>query len=91
MDIRIDITSEGPVVVLHVAGRLAGAAIKELTKASEPMQGNLVLDLSRLMYADDAGVELLRSLRGQGAEIRGGSAFIRFLIKNGSGHKSKGT
>jgi anti-anti-sigma regulatory factor len=90
MVIRIDINSAGPVVAVHVAGRLAGPAVNELANVCEPMEGNIVLELSKLKFADEAGVELLRSLRKEGAEIRGGSAFIKILINNGSGHKSEG-
>ncbi len=80
MDIRIDIESEGPEVVLHVAGRLTGPAIEQLSDVCEPIDGNYVLDLSKLMFADDAGAEAIRTLREGGAGIRGASSFIRLLI-----------
>jgi hypothetical protein len=81
MKIRIDIESEGPDVVFHVAGRLAGPAITQLEDVCEPMEGHCVLDLSHLMFADDAGAEAIRMLRERGAEIRGASSFIKLLIK----------
>jgi hypothetical protein len=34
------------------------------------------------MFADDAGVEAIRTLREQGAEISGASSFIRLLISD---------
>ena len=80
MEIRIDIESEGPDVVLHVAGRLTGPAFAELSEACEPMKGKFVLDLSKLKFADDAGAEAIRSLRERGAGIRGASTFIKLLI-----------
>ncbi len=80
MDIRIDIESKGPEVVLHVAGRLTGPAIVQLSDVCEPIDGNYVLDLSKLMFADDAGAEAIRTLREGGAGIRGASSFIRLLI-----------
>ena len=82
MEIRIDIESEGPDVVLRVAGRLTGPAIAQLSEASEPMEGRFVLDLSKLKFADDAGAEAIRSLRERGAEIRGASFFIKLLIND---------
>ena len=85
MEIRIDIESEGPDVVLHVAGRLAGAAITQLTDACEPIEGHYVLDLSKLMFADDAGAEAIRTIRERGADIRGASSFIKLLINGESG------
>ena len=86
MTIRIDIVSEGPVVVLHVAGRLTGPAIKELKHVCEQMEGNFVIDLSKLKFADDAGAEIIRNYRGNGANIRGASSFIKLLINGGSSH-----
>ena len=80
MELRIDIESEGPDVVLHVAGRLTGPAITQLADVCEPMEGHYVLDLSKLKFADDAGAEAIRILRDEGAVIRGASSFIKLLI-----------
>ena len=85
MDIRIDIESEGPDVVLHVAGRLTGSAITQLANVCEPMEGHYVLDLSKLKFADDAGAEAIRTLREGGADIRGASSFIKLLIDSETG------
>jgi len=85
MEIRIDIESEGPDVVLHVAGRLTGPAITQLSEACEPMSGRFVLDLSKLRFADDAGAEAIRTLRERGADIRGASSFIKLLINGETG------
>ncbi|MDH3752041.1 MAG: hypothetical protein OEU40_15760 [Gammaproteobacteria bacterium] len=84
MDIRIDIESEGPDVVLHVAGRLTGHAIAQLSDVCESVDGHYVLDLSKLMFADDAGAEAIRTMRERGADIRGASAFIKLLINSES-------
>jgi anti-anti-sigma regulatory factor len=85
MEIRIDIESEGPDVVLHVAGRLTGPAITQLSEACEPMKGRFVLDLSKLKFADDEGADAIRRLREKGADIRGASSFIKLLINGGTG------
>ena len=82
MEIRIDIESEGPDVVLHVAGRLTGPATKQLADVCEPMKSQYVLDLSKLMFADDAGADVIRALCERGAEIRGASTFIKLLINS---------
>jgi anti-anti-sigma regulatory factor len=84
MDIRIDIESEGPDVVLLVAGRLTGHAIAQLSDVCESVDGHYVLDLSKLKFADDAGAEAIRTLRERGADIRGASAFIKLLINSES-------
>ena len=85
MEMRIDIESEGPDVVFHVAGRLAGPAITQLEDVCEPMEGHCVLDLSNLMFADDAGAEAIRMLCERDAEIRGASSFIKLLINGETG------
>ncbi len=90
MVIRIDIDSEGPVVVLDVAGRLTGPAIKELEDVCAQMEGNFVMDLSKLKFVDDAGAEVIRNYREKGANIRGASSFIKLLINNGSPPRFKG-
>jgi len=85
MDIRIDIESEGPDVVLHVAGRLTGPAITQLVDVCEPMEGHYVLDLSKLMFTDDAGAKAIQTLQEGGAGIRGASSFLKLLINGETG------
>jgi anti-anti-sigma regulatory factor len=85
MNIRIDNETEGDEVVLRVAGRLAGDAVTQLTDACEPMEDHYVLDLSKLMFADDAGAEVIRTLCENGADIRGASTFIKLLINGETG------
>jgi anti-anti-sigma regulatory factor len=93
MAIRIDIGSYGSgdtgddAVVMRVAGRLAGDAVVHLTQACESANGSVVLDLSKLMFADDAGVEVIRALQKKGAEISGASSFIRLLIDDEPGYE----
>ncbi len=84
-EIRIDLESEGTDVVLHVAGRLTGPASSQLSEACEPMEGRLVLDLSKLRFADDARAEVIRTLREKGAHICGASSFIKLLINGETG------
>jgi len=38
------------------------------------------LDLSKLKFADDTGIDVIRKLREKGAEIRGASSFIKLLM-----------
>ncbi len=88
MAIRIDIdpidssaAGEGAVVI-RVAGRLADDAVTHLTDAFRTVEGSVVLDLSKLMFADDAGVEVIRTLQKNGAKISGASSFIKLLIND---------
>jgi anti-anti-sigma regulatory factor len=86
MDIRIDIETEGPVVILSISGRLVDSVTNQLTDICEPIEGDLVLDLSNLQFADDAAARVIRALTEEGAEIRGASSFIKLLIDgNGNG------
>jgi anti-anti-sigma regulatory factor len=83
MEIRIDITSEGPETVVNIIGRLSGAAVAELRKACDPIEGVFLMDLSNLLLADDAGIDVIRKLCEKGAEVRGASPFIQLLLDNG--------
>ena len=79
-DLRIDINTNEHVVVLELSGRLAGSTVTQLTDVCEPIEGMFVMDLSKLKFADDTGVDVIRMLREKGAEIRGASSFIKLLI-----------
>ena len=83
MEIRIDITSEGPETVVYITGRLSGAAVAELRKACDPIEGVFLLDLSNLLLADDVGIDVIRKLCEKGVEVRGASPFIQLLLDNG--------
>ena len=80
MDMRIDIETKSLVEVMQVSGRLVEPFIQQLTDLCEPLEGNFVLDLSNLVFADDAGIDVIRSLREKGADICGASSFIKLLI-----------
>jgi len=81
MAIRIDMKPEGPEVVVCLAGRLSGDdVIKQLMDSCDAIKGSFVLDLSKLIFADNAGVEVIRTLRERGVHIRGASTFIQLLI-----------
>ena len=62
MDIRFDIETEGPVVVLSISGRLVDSVTKQLTDICEPIEGDVVLDLSNLQFVDDAAARVIRTL-----------------------------
>jgi anti-anti-sigma regulatory factor len=80
MDIRIDIETKEPADVIHVSGRLVIPLMKQLTDVIELLEGNFVLDLSNLVFADSAGVDVIKSLLKNGTEVRGASTFINLLI-----------
>lgn len=80
MAIRIDINSEGPEVVVYLAGRLSGDASTQLRDICDPIKGVFVLDLSKLLFADDAGIDVIRAISARGAKIRGAIPFIQLLL-----------
>lgn len=88
MTIHIEINSEAPEAVVYLAGRLSGVATKQLRDACDPIKGSFVLDLSKLLFADDAGIDVIRAISERGAKIRGASQFIQLLMKE---HTQPGT
>ena len=85
--IRIDITSEGPETVVRTAGRLSGVAVAQLKKACDPIEGPFVIDISNLLFADDAGIDVIRRLSEKGAEVRGASPFVQLLLDDALGEE----
>ena len=82
MAIRIDINSEGHEVVVYLSGRLYADFAAQLINACDSIEGAFVLDLSKLLFADDAGIDVIRAIAEQGSKIRGASPFIWLLIGN---------
>ena len=79
MTIRIDVNPEGPEVVVYLAGRLSGDASEQLRDTCDSIDGTFVLDLSKLLFSDDAGIDVIRAISEQGTKIRGASKFIQLL------------
>jgi anti-anti-sigma regulatory factor len=79
MTIRIDVYSEGPEVVVYLAGRLSGDTAEQLRDTCDAIDGAFVLDLSKLLFSDDAGIDAMRVISEQGTQIRGASPFIQLL------------
>ena len=80
MEIRIDITSEGPETIVRVAGRLSGVMVAQFREACDSIEGAFVVDLSNLLFADDAGIDTISAIVDKGAEVRGVSPFIQLLL-----------
>ena len=90
MEIRIDITSEGSETVVRIAGRLSGAAVAQLRKVCDPIEDFFVLDLSYLLFADDAGIDVIRTMGLRGAKVRGASQFVQLLLDDAAGYETNG-
>jgi anti-anti-sigma regulatory factor len=51
----------------YLAGRLSGNASEQLRDTCDAINGAFVLDLSKLLFTDDAGIGVLRMISEQGA------------------------
>ena len=49
-----------------------------------------MLDLSNLLFADDAGIDVIRTLGEKGAELRGASPFVQLLLDDAPGEETDG-
>jgi anti-anti-sigma regulatory factor len=90
MEIRIDLTTDGSKTVVHVAGRLSGNAVGQLKKACGPIEDPFVMDLSNLLFADDAGIDSIRALAAKGAQVQKASPFVQLLLFTAPGWKTTG-
>jgi hypothetical protein len=79
MDCRIDVAQQPGFCVVHVAGRLTDAQVPDLLRVCATLVP-IRLDLAELDSANAVGVEALRRLRKEGAEIVGAPPFIELLL-----------
>ena len=78
------IVSEAPdLTTVRVIGRLRDDGVVILDEACAAARGPLVLDLSELTGASDAGARLLGRLSDQGAHLVGASPYVRLLLSRG--------
>jgi len=80
MSVRITRTVDGQRTILEMAGRLQSPFLSELDKELRSIDGPLLLDLSDLRSADEAGIERLRQLAHSGVELRGASGYVQMLL-----------
>jgi hypothetical protein len=68
---------------LKLEGRIAGPWVDELARlAQAPRPGRrLVLDVTDVSFADEAGARLLRDLTDHHAELRGASLLLARLLE----------
>ena len=79
MECWIGVATEGDRRVIRVAGRLNVAHVGELLTACDG-KDNLEIDLSDLVSADIAGIEVLQRVRSKGATLVGTPGYIRLKI-----------
>ena len=78
--VRITKTVKDSIVTIKVDGRLASGGTEALVEACEGHRGAMVVDLSDLQFADDAGVGVLRKLKAQGARIVGARPYVSLQL-----------
>lgn len=82
--IRITRLDGAPQATLRIEGRITRPEITALREACEECLADhaaLVLDLSRVDFADEAGVQTLRELARSRAALAGCSGFLRALLQ----------
>jgi anti-anti-sigma regulatory factor len=79
--LRITKTLKGPIETIKVDGRLVSGETEVLVEACEDHLGTLVVDLSDLHFADDAGIRVLRELKAQGARIVGARPYLSLQLE----------
>ena len=84
--LRLTIVSQGvEEVVLKVDGWLAGENVGLLEREGMchlQEAKRLVLDLKGVRFIDQAGIALLQRWSGERLVLRGGSSFVRMLLKD---------
>ena len=83
MDCWIGVVQEAGRRTVRLAGRLAEEQVPELLQAcAQP--GVLQLDLSDLVSADAAGVDVLRRMQASGASLVGVPGYIQLKLESSS-------
>ena len=80
MDLRVSVSREDTATVVHVDGRLAARGLHDLDSTVGGTSGPVILDLTNLLSADDAGVAALRLLIERGVQLRGASPYVALLL-----------
>jgi hypothetical protein len=82
MAFRLSVNQAPDLTTIGVAGRLGDDAVVILGEACGGARRPLVLDLSNLTNASDAGVLLLRRLAGEGVHLLGASRYMKLLLED---------
>jgi anti-anti-sigma regulatory factor len=65
----------------QLEGRLVDGSVDEVARiiGASDLRG-ITLEMSGLTFVDNRGVALLRSLAARGAELRGGTTFVKTVL-----------
>ena len=84
MTVRITRATVDGALCIKIEGRLDGSDASSLEDEFAPAAPSLRIDLSGLLGADSDAVRSLKSLRDRGAQLTGGSVYIRHLLADPS-------
>jgi len=76
MPFKAEVVDEGGRITLRLAGRLDLEQSSELLHLYDETDGAMRLDLTDLMSADAAGLDMLRTLRSRGAGLVGLTPYL---------------
>ena len=77
MDCRIQVVQEQQQCTVRLAGRLNEVQVYELFAVCAQAGGRVQIDLTDLLSADVVGLDALRRLRGDGAQLVGVAQYLR--------------
>jgi hypothetical protein len=77
VDCRIQVVQEQQLCTVRLAGRLNEVQVYELFSVCARAAGQVQIDLTDLLSADAVGLDALRRLRVDGAELVGVAQYLR--------------
>jgi len=77
VDCRIQVVQEQQQCTVRLAGRLNEVQVYELFSVCARAAGPVQIDLTDLLSADVVGLDALRRLRGDGAQLVGVAQYLR--------------
>ena len=80
MTVRITRATVGGTLTIRIEGRLEVDDASSLETEFASAASKLTFDLSGLLSADPDAIRSLKSLGDQGAQLTGGSVYIRHLL-----------
>lgn len=81
MSVRISLLPQEERLTVQVEGRLEAGDAVELKENYGESAAELTLDLAGLLSADETALEVLIALRDAGAQLKGASTYVRYLLE----------
>jgi anti-anti-sigma regulatory factor len=77
VECRIQVVHQDDGCIVLLAGRLKAAQVHDLRGICAAVNGRIRIDLTDLLSADAVGIDALRRLRHDGAELVGVAQYLR--------------